>query len=209
MILLIDNYDSFTYNLYQQIGAFYKEIQVVRNNKITIEEIKRLNPTGIVLSPGPGRPEDAGICIDIIKNFYQHVPILGICLGHQLIAYAFGANIISAKEIMHGKVSSINHNGLGIFKSLPPTINVMRYHSLAVEHKSLPEKLNVLASTEDGEIMAIQHRDYRVIGLQFHPESIGTENGATLIQYFLSLCESQSNKKGGSNDEGIFAKASR
>jgi anthranilate synthase component II len=203
MILLIDNYDSFTYNLYQQIGTFHKEIHVVRNNKITIKEIKRLNPTGIVLSPGPGRPEDAGICIDVIKNFYRDIPILGICLGHQSIAYAFGARIISAKEIMHGKVSSITHSGTGIFENLPPTFNVMRYHSLAVEQESLPDEFQVLAFTEDGEIMAIQHRDYPIFGLQFHPESIGTEEGSKLIQFFLTA------QKGGSKDESIFAKASR
>lgn len=207
MILLIDNYDSFTYNLYQQIGAFYKEIHVVRNNKITMEEIKRLKPSGIVLSPGPGRPEDAGICIDVIKNFYQVVPILGICLGHQSVAQAFGANIISAKEIMHGKGSAITHSGTGIFEKLPPTINVMRYHSLAVEHESLPAELQVLASTEDGEIMAIQHKDYPVFGLQFHPESIGTEEGSKFIEFFLNTCHSP--QKGGRNDEGVFTKASQ
>ncbi|WP_108668875.1 anthranilate synthase component II [Peribacillus acanthi] len=207
MILLIDNYDSFTYNLYQQIGAFTKEIHVVRNNKITIEEIKRSNPTSIVLSPGPGRPEDAGICIEVIKNFYKEIPILGICLGHQSISQAFGANIISAKEIMHGKGSAITHSGTGIFEKLPPTINVMRYHSLAVEQESLPVELQVVASTEDGEIMAIQHRDYPVYGLQFHPESIGTEEGSKLTEYFLTKCHSP--QKGGRNDEGIFAKASQ
>ncbi|MGM9926958.1 MAG: anthranilate synthase component II [Bacillus sp. (in: firmicutes)] len=185
MILLIDNYDSFTYNLYQQVGRFYDAIKVVRNDKISLTEIEELKPTCIILSPGPGRPEDAGLCIDIIQSFHQHIPILGICLGHQAIAQAFGGEVIGAKEIMHGKKSPITHKGRNVFAGLPQEVDVMRYHSLAVKAETLPKELVVEAETTDGEIMAISHVRYPVVGIQFHPESIGTETGSVMIENFL------------------------
>ncbi|MDO4556248.1 MAG: aminodeoxychorismate/anthranilate synthase component II [Lachnospiraceae bacterium] len=187
MILLIDNYDSFTYNLYQYMGIFDKNIKVVRNDKITIEEIEQLNPERIVLSPGPKSPKEAGICIEAVKHFYRTKPILGICLGHQSIGAAFGGTICYAKELYHGKQSLIEHNKTSIFEGVPSPIHVARYHSLAVEEESLPEELEVLARTEDGEIMAMTHRDYPVIGLQFHPESIYTDHGKKMVENFLKI----------------------
>ena len=185
MILLIDNYDSFTYNLYQYMGIFYKDIKVVRNDKITIEEIYELNPDRIVLSPGPKSPAEAGICMDVVKEFYDKKPILGICLGHQSIGAAFGAKIVHAKELMHGKQSLIEHDGTGIFQGIPSSIHVARYHSLAVDENTLPEEFQILARTADGEIMAMKHRTYPVVGIQFHPESIFTDHGKKMIENFL------------------------
>ena len=178
MILLIDNYDSFTYNLFQYIGTFTSDIQVVRNDKITIQEIRELKPEKIVLSPGPKSPKEAGI-------FYASIPILGICLGHQCIGEAFGGVVSYAKELFHGKQSEITHDGQGIFKGIDSPVKVARYHSLAVQKESLPECLVVTAETEDGEIMAVRHKKYPVYGLQFHPESIYTEHGKRMIENFL------------------------
>jgi len=186
MLLLIDNYDSFTYNLYQFIGHFEKNIKVVRNDEITIEEIRTLNPTHIILSPGPRTPKEAGICVQVIQTFYSTKPILGICLGHQAIGYAFGGVVQHAKELYHGKSSSINVNDDPLFKNLPSPMKVARYHSLIVEKESLPKDLHIL-STYQGEIMAMKHKSYPVYGLQFHPESIMTENGMLLIENFLKL----------------------
>ena len=186
MILLIDNYDSFTFNLYQYIGTFTQDIKVVRNDKITIEEIRGLQPDKIVLSPGPKSPKEAGICIDVVKHFYQKKPILGICLGHQSIGAAFGAEIVHAKELMHGKQSLITQDGRGIFEGIPSPVHVARYHSLAVDEKTLPDVFEILARTEDGEIMAMQHKEYPVIGLQFHPESIYTEHGKRMVENFIN-----------------------
>ena len=185
MILLIDNYDSFTYNLFQYIGTFTSDIQVVRNDKITIQEIRELKPEKIVLSPGPKSPKEAGICMDVVKEFYDSIPILGICLGHQCIGEAFGGVVSYAKELFHGKQSEITHDGQGIFKGINSTVKVARYHSLAVQKESLPECLIVTAETEDGEIMAVRHKKYPVYGLQFHPESIYTEHGKRMIENFL------------------------
>ena len=185
MILLIDNYDSFTYNLYQYMGIFYKDIKVVRNDKITIEEIYQLNPERLVLSPGPKSPAEAGICMAVVKEFYDKKPILGICLGHQSIGAAFGAKIVHAKELMHGKQSLIEHDGTGIFQGIPSPIHVARYHSLAVDENTLPEEFQILARTADGEIMAMKHRNYPVVGIQFHPESIFTDHGKKMIENFL------------------------
>lgn len=185
MILLIDNYDSFTYNLYQYMGIFEKNIKVVRNDKITIEEIEALNPDHIVLSPGPKSPKEAGICMDVVKHFYDKKPIMGICLGHQSIGAAFGANIVYAKELMHGKQSLISHSGTGIFEGIPETIRVARYHSLAVEEASLPDCFDILARTDDGEIMAMCHKEFPVYGIQFHPESIFTDHGKKIVENFL------------------------
>ncbi|MGN0141919.1 MAG: anthranilate synthase component II [Roseburia sp.] len=186
MILLIDNYDSFTYNLYQYFGTFTDEIQVVRNDKITIDEIRRLQPEKIVLSPGPKSPKEAGICMDVVKEFYKEVPILGICLGHQCIGEAFGGTVSYAKSLFHGKQSVICHDGSDIFEGIPSPMKVARYHSLAVQEDDLPECLMVTARTEDGEIMAIRHREYPVIGLQFHPESIYTEHGKRMVENFIN-----------------------
>ena len=185
MILLIDNYDSFTYNLYQYMGIFNPDITVKRNDEITIEDIKEMKPEKIVLSPGPKSPKEAGICMDVVKEFYDKKPILGICLGHQSIGAAFGAKIVHAKELMHGKQSLIEHDGTGIFQGIPSPIHVARYHSLAVDENTLPEDFQVLARTEDGEIMAMKHKTFPVLGIQFHPESIFTDHGKKMIENFL------------------------
>ncbi len=188
MILLIDNYDSFTYNLYQVIGLYHEHIQVVRNDEISLAEIKSLNPSHIIISPGPGFPKDAGISIDIIKNLYTQYPILGICLGHQAICQAFGGKITHAKKLMHGKQSNIHiANGNPLFRGLPPIIKAGRYHSLGAEKESLPNDLLITAEDEDGEIMAVQYRNTNVFGVQFHPESILTEQGNIMIQNFCNL----------------------
>lgn len=186
MILLIDNYDSFTYNLYQLISELGKNVQVVRNDEIAVEDIEKMEPEAIVISPGPGTPDNAGICLELIRNYYHKIPILGICLGHQAVAAAFGAKIIQAKTIKHGKTSLIHHTGQSIFSGFSEPLEVMRYHSLAVDEKTLPSKFEILAeSTDDGEIMAIKHKEYPLYGLQFHPESIGTKKGKELIRRFF------------------------
>ncbi|MCC8029705.1 MAG: aminodeoxychorismate/anthranilate synthase component II [Lachnospiraceae bacterium] len=187
MILLIDNYDSFTYNLYQFMGIFTDDITVVRNDKITVEEIRQMNPERIVLSPGPKSPKEAGICLDVIREFYDKLPILGICLGHQSIGEALGGTVSYAKKIFHGKQSAIRHSSTGIFEGIPSPLKVARYHSLAVLKEGLPDCLEILAETDDGEIMAIRHRDYPVYGMQFHPESIYTEHGKKILETFLNL----------------------
>lgn len=189
MILLIDNYDSFTFNLYQQISAQGELVEVVRNDKMTVEEVMEMNPKAIVLSPGPGRPEHAGVMIDVIKECYEKIPILGICLGHQAIAAAFGGKVVGAKSIMHGKISSVKHIGSSVFEGLPQDIEVMRYHSLAVEKDTLPSMLEAIAYSEDEEIMALVHREHLVVGIQFHPESIGTKIGDEIIANFLQKCK--------------------
>lgn len=186
MILLIDNYDSFTYNLYQYIGTFTEDIKVVRNDKITIEEIEALDPEKIVISPGPKSPKDAGICIEVIRHFAGKKPILGICLGHQCIGEAFGATVSYAKQLFHGKQSVVNHNGEGIFAGITSPIKVARYHSLAILEETMPECLLVTAKTDDGEIMAVRHKDHQIVGLQFHPESIYTEHGKKLVENFVN-----------------------
>jgi anthranilate synthase component 2 len=186
MILLIDNYDSFTYNLYQYIGTFEPDIKVVRNDKITLAEIREMNPDRIVLSPGPKSPKDAGICMDVVKEFYKEKPIMGICLGHQCIGEAFGATVSYAKEILHGKQSLVVHNGTGIFTGIDTPLNVARYHSLSIVNETVPDCLTVTAKTDDGQIMAVRHKEYPVVGLQFHPESIYTEHGKRLIENFVN-----------------------
>ncbi len=184
MILLIDNYDSFTYNLYQYLGV-YDTVQVVRNDQISMFEIGWLHPDQIVISPGPKSPDEAGRCLDIIKAFYRTIPILGICLGHQCIGKAFGAEIVHAKTLHHGKSSMVSHNGKGIFKGVDSPMQAARYHSLAVKEGTLPPDFQVAAVTADGEIMAITHPVYPVVGLQFHPESIYTPEGMKLIRNFV------------------------
>ncbi|AKA68386.1 anthranilate synthase component II [Clostridium scatologenes] len=186
MILLIDNYDSFTYNLYQYIGEIYKNIKVVRNDEISLEDVGKLNPEGIILSPGPGIPENAGICIDTIKSFGRRIPILGICLGHQAIGCAYGGKVVRANNIMHGKTSKISIKQNKLFEDLKSSMTVMRYHSLVIEKNTFPAELIITGeSLDDGEIMAIKHKKYEVYGLQFHPESILTENGKVMIKNFV------------------------
>ena len=190
MILLIDNYDSFSYNLFQLVGEVNPNIQVYRNDKITIEEIENLNPECIILSPGPGKPENAGICIDIVKEFHDKIPILGVCLGHQAICAAFGGEISHAKRLMHGKSSKVSLDYDYLFKGLPSEITVGRYHSLSLVEDTLPECLEIISkSRDDGEIMAVRHKDYNVYGLQFHPESILTPDGLTIIRNFTEKVE--------------------
>ena len=190
MILLIDNYDSFSYNLYQLIGEIRNDIQVSRNDMITLEEIRDLNPDAIILSPGPGRPENAGICIELVKEFHSEIPILGVCLGHQSICAAFGGEVTHAKRLMHGKSSRISLDYDFIFKGLPSEISVGRYHSLSLAEDSLPDCLEIISkSKDDGEIMAVKHRSYNVYGLQFHPESILTCDGLTIMENFLDKVE--------------------
>lgn len=189
MILLIDNYDSFTYNLYQYLGEFAK-VKVVRNDEITIDKIEKLNISGIVISPGPGKPNDAGISVEVIKKLGDKYPILGICLGHQCIAQAYGGKVIRASEIYHGKTSKISIKGKDIFEGIPRKIEVMRYHSLIVDNMSLPECLDIIGFTvENNLIMAIKHKEYDVYGLQFHPESIFTPKGKHILSNFaINIC---------------------
>ena len=187
MILMIDNYDSFTYNLAQYLGELGEELKVVRNDKITIAEIEKLAPKRIVISPGPGTPADAGISKDVIKHFAGKLPILGVCLGEQSIAEVFGGKVIRADKLMHGKTSEIEHDGKTIFRDLPNPFTATRYHSLIVEKKSLPDCFAISAWTADHEIMGIRHKEYKLEGVHFHPESILTEAGKKLLQNFLSL----------------------
>ena len=187
MILIIDNYDSFTYNLYQYVGELYNDVKVLRNDKFTIEELKKLPLKGIIISPGPGRPENAGLSVEVIRSFEGIVPIMGICLGHQAIGYAYGGKVISAPKIMHGKTSIIKHNFEDLFKDLNDNLKIMRYHSLIVEKCTLPEVLSITAETEDGLIMGIKHKKFQIYGLQFHPESIFTESGKMIIKNFVEV----------------------
>lgn len=185
MILLIDNYDSFAYNLYQLIGEVNPDIKVSRNDKITLDEIKSLNPEAIILSPGPGKPENAGICVDVVREFAGKIPILGVCLGHQSICVAFGGVVSNAKRLMHGKSSVIDLGDDSIFKTLDSKITVGRYHSLSIVESTMPDELEVISkSCDDGEIMAVKHKKYNIYGLQFHPESILTPDGLTIIKNF-------------------------
>ena len=188
MIVLIDNYDSFSYNVYQLIGSVEPDIKVVRNDEVTIKELEAMKPEALILSPGPGRPEDAGICIGSIKYFKDKLPILGICLGHQSICEAFGGTVSYAKELMHGKQSLAELDLTSpVFKGLYEKIPVARYHSLAAVRDTIPDCLKVIAETEDGEVMAVQHKEKAVYGLQFHPESILTPDGRVILQNFLNL----------------------
>jgi para-aminobenzoate synthetase component 2 len=187
MILLIDSYDSFTYNLAQCLGELGQELVVRRNDQITIDEISALAPQRIVLSPGPGVPQRAGIIVELVKRFAGKVPILGVCLGHQAIGYAFGGRVVRAPQLMHGKTSEIRHDGKTVFRGLPQPFPATRYHSLIVERRSLPKCLAVSAETADGVIMGLRHRDYPVEGVQFHPESVLTPAGPALLRNFLAL----------------------
>jgi anthranilate synthase/aminodeoxychorismate synthase-like glutamine amidotransferase len=187
VILLLDNYDSFTYNLAQYLGELGCDVEVHRNNKISVEDIARRRPDGIVISPGPCTPQDAGICIELIQRLAGKFPILGVCLGHQAIGAAFGGKIIRAPELFHGKTSSIKHDSKGVFRKLPDPFTATRYHSLIVERKSLPRELAITAETDDGIIMGVRHRRHILEGVQFHPESVLTQSGKQLLKNFLSL----------------------
>jgi anthranilate synthase/aminodeoxychorismate synthase-like glutamine amidotransferase len=187
MLLMIDNYDSFTYNLVQYFGELGQELQVFRNDKITIAEIEKLAPKKIVISPGPGTPTDAGISMEVIRHFAGKIPILGVCLGHQAIGQVFGGKVVLAPRIMHGKTSQIHHDGKTIFKGLPNPLTATRYHSLIVDRQSLPTSLEVSAWTDDNEIMGLRHKEFVVEGVQFHPESILSESGKQLLENFLKL----------------------
>ena len=187
MIVMIDNYDSFTYNLVQYLGELGQKLIVFRNDCVTISDIERIRPSHIVISPGPGRPDKAGISEEVIMSFYKKVPILGVCLGHQAIAEVFGAKIVKARRLMHGKTSLIYHNGKTIFKKIPSPFTATRYHSLIVENSSVPDCLEINAWTEEDEIMGIKHKKYPVFGVQFHPESILTEVGKEILKNFLYL----------------------
>jgi len=186
MLLMIDNYDSFTYNIVQYLGELGEDVRTVRNDEITLAEIEKMAPERICISPGPKAPKDAGISLDILREFKGKLPILGVCLGHQAIGEAFGGKVIRAKQVMHGKTSAIAHTGEGVFKGLPSPLTVIRYHSLAIERASLPDCLEVTAWTDDGEIMGVRHKEYDIEGVQFHPESILSEHGHALFKNFLS-----------------------
>ena len=186
MLLLIDNYDSFTYNLFQYLSELGEEVVVIRNNKTTLEEIEKMKPQRIVISPGPSTPLQAGISNEVIRHFSPRLPILGVCLGHQCIGYSYGGSIGPAKKIMHGKSSLIHHNSQGVFAGLPNPFSAIRYHSLVVRHDGLPDCLEITAQTDDGTIMGLRHRQYPVEGIQFHPESFMTEIGKDLLKNFLT-----------------------
>ena len=187
MILVIDNYDSFTYNLVQYLGEFGADLEVYRNDKITLGRINKMKPAKIVISPGPGEPKDAGISKDVIGSFGKVIPILGVCLGHQAIGEVFGGKIIGAKSLMHGKTSKIYHDGKGIFRGVPNPFEATRYHSLIVERKTFPKALTITAETKDKEIMGLQHKTYPIYGVQFHPESILTLEGKKILKNFLEI----------------------
>lgn len=186
MIVLIDNYDSFSYNLYQLIGSIREDIKVIRNDKITVEELQKLSPDAVILSPGPGRPEDAGICIETIQKLGDKIPILGVCLGHQSICQAYGGQVSYAKQLMHGKVSEITVDTKSVlYRGMGDSITVGRYHSLAAVEETLPEVLKITSRTTNGEIMSVEHRDYPVYGVQYHPESILTPQGRQILNNFF------------------------
>jgi anthranilate synthase component 2 len=185
MLLMIDNYDSFTYNIVQYLGELGADVKVVRNDEVTVDQVEAMQPDRIVISPGPCSPNEAGISLGVIERLGRRVPILGVCLGHQAIGQAYGGKVVHAKALMHGKTSPVRHSGRGVFRGLPSPLTATRYHSLAVERESLPGALEVTAWTEDGEIMGLAHRELRVEGVQFHPESILTEHGHALLASFL------------------------
>jgi anthranilate synthase/aminodeoxychorismate synthase-like glutamine amidotransferase len=187
MILLIDNYDSFTYNLAQYLGQLGEQLVVRRNDQVTLDQIAELRPARVVISPGPGVPEDAGVSVEVIRRFAGRIPILGVCLGHQAIGYAFGGRVVRAPAILHGKTSQIIHDGKTIFRKVPQGFTATRYHSLIVDRKGLPRELEVSAHTADGTIMGLRHRKLRVEGVQFHPESVLTDVGIDLLRNFLAL----------------------
>ena len=187
MLVMIDNFDSFTYNLFQYLMQLGAEVRVARNNTLTLAQLEDLNPRGLIISPGPGRPEDAGITVAAIRHFSGRIPILGVCLGHQAIALAFGAKVVPARRLMHGKMSAVTADGRSLFQGIQSPFQAMRYHSLAVNREGLPDSLEVSAESEDGEIMGLRHRSHPTEGLQFHPESIMTTVGKRLLRNFLKI----------------------
>ncbi len=187
MLVMIDNFDSFTYNLFQYLMQLGAEVRVTRNNSLTVAELEELNPRGLIISPGPGRPEEAGITVAAIRHFSGRIPILGVCLGHQAIALAFGAKVVAARRLMHGKTSAVTADGRSLFQGIQSPFQAMRYHSLAVTRDGLPDSLEVSAESEDGEIMGLRHRSHPTEGLQFHPESIMTTVGKRLLRNFLKI----------------------
>ena len=189
MLLMIDNYDSFTYNLVQYFSELGEDVQVARNDEITLDQIEKLAPTRICISPGPCSPNEAGISLALLQRFAERIPILGVCLGHQAIGQAFGGKVVRAKTLMHGKVSAVEHTASGVFANVPNRFSAARYHSLAVERASLPDCLEVTAWTDEGEIMGLRHRTLPIEGVQFHPESIATEHGHALLRNFLQISE--------------------
>lgn len=194
MILMIDNYDSFTYNLVHYLAELGEEVVVHRNDKLELEDIGKLNPDMLVVSPGPCTPKEAGISVEAIKEFAGRMPILGVCLGHQSIAYAYGAEIVRADRLLHGKTSEIHHDGKGIYKNIPDPFEATRYHSLIVNKESLPEIFEITAWTDEGEIMGIRHKEHMIEGVQFHPESILTKHGKDLLKNFISIAKKKSRK---------------
>jgi para-aminobenzoate synthetase component II len=186
MILVIDNYDSFTYNLVQYLGELNQAVEVRRNDAITLDEIAALAPDHLLLSPGPCTPNEAGICLGLIERFAGQIPIFGVCLGHQSIGQAFGGNVVRAQKVMHGKTSTMTHNGTGVLHGLPDPFTAIRYHSLVIEKATCPDCLEITATSEDGEIMAVRHREFNVHGVQFHPESVLTEHGHQMLRNFLA-----------------------
>lgn len=195
MILLIDNYDSFTYNLYQYLGEIGQHVRVCRNDQISLDEIEKLKPEGLVISPGPGRPKDAGISLALIKTFFKTTPILGVCLGHQSIGEAFGADIVYASALFHGKPSQITHDQQGVFEGLEPSLVVGRYHSLVIQESSLPAELKISARTADNVIMGVRHTQYLTEGIQFHPESYLSPDGKQMLRNFVKNMQSWNSKK--------------
>ncbi|MCQ2085246.1 MAG: aminodeoxychorismate/anthranilate synthase component II [archaeon] len=189
MIVLIDNYDSFSYNLYQFIGTLNPDIKVIRNDAMTVEEIDALNPDCIIISPGPGRPEDAGVCVDVIKRLGPKYPLLGVCLGHQAICLAYGATVTYARHLMHGKQSVIDMADDPLFSNINKGAPVARYHSLAADPETIPDCLKIIATADDGDIMAVKHRDFPIYGVQFHPESIMTPDGMQMLRNFLEFAK--------------------
>lgn len=200
MIIMIDNYDSFTYNLFQYMGQIGTDVRVFRNDKISVADIEEMKPSGIVISPGPGRPESAGITLSVVAHFSGRVPILGVCLGHQSIAQAFGGTIVSAKRLMHGKTSMIEADGRAIYQGIKKPFQAMRYHSLAVNAADLPGCFHISARSQDGEIMGIRHKDHPTEGIQFHPESIMTPLGKRMLRNFLSMAEDGASRR---DNDGI------
>jgi anthranilate synthase component 2 len=186
MLLMIDNYDSFTYNLVQYLGELGADVHVHRNDAITLDQIAAWEPEAIVISPGPCTPTEAGICVPLIQRFSGKIPILGVCLGHQAIGQAFGGRIVRAQHVMHGKVSPVTHDGRGVFDGLPKPLTVTRYHSLAIEKATMPASLEVTATSDDGEVMGVRHREFAIEGVQFHPEAFLTEHGHALLKNFLT-----------------------
>jgi len=205
MILMIDNYDSFTFNLVQYLRQLGEDVEVYRNDEISLAEIEKMKPAAIFLSPGPCSPTEAGITVDVIRTFYQKIPLMGVCLGHQSIGYAFGAEVVRADQLMHGKTSQIRHDGQTIFKGVPNPFTAGRYHSLIIKRDTLPDCLQVTAETEDGEIMGIRHLDFPVEGIQFHPESILTPNGKRILRNFLKRISSKEQEISSSETLGASA----